>query len=531
MNGSKRVARTVAIGACAALLLVGWYLFAPRQLGGRASYVTTSGSSMEPEVRRGDFIVVHESPEYRVGDVVAYRNPDVGQVVLHRIVAMDGPRFVLKGDANTWLDSYRPTEDELYGEMAFRVPGLGGRLSAVRSPWGMSAVISVAALALFGGHRRRRAGEAEGAAAHEDAPAARARADRAPSSHHGRSPGSLSGVLAGMAALALVLGIILFAIPSTTTAHRDVAYEQQGAFSYAGAVPEEGVAVYGRPTIETGDPVYLELTDRILVTFEYSIATDAPLDASGTVGLAAEVSDVNGWTRTMELAPTTSFERGKARVRGELDLRSLQEMTAELERITGVERDHYTVTVRPAVSVEGTLAGRPFSDSFSPELRFFLDPLQLQLEPEGAAPIGEEAVDPLNPVAGGLLTIERTVPRTFSLFGLDLGLEPLRAATLVVLILVGAGLVWIRLDRSRSARRGEAALIESRYGRYLVPVRAGDAVANGRTVRVDSFDSLVRLATHYGHVVLHESGDGFDAYSVEEDGVTYRYLVANGSHR
>jgi hypothetical protein len=52
---------------------------------------------------------------------------------------------------------------------------------------------------------------------------------------------------------------------------------------------------------------------------------------------------------------------------------------------------------------------------------------------------------------------------------------------------------------------------------------------------VDSFESLVRLATHYGHVVLHESGDGFDAYSVEEDGVTYRYLVGtgnrgNGSH-
>ena len=53
--------------------------------------------------------------------------------------------------------------------------------------------------------------------------------------------------------------------------------------------------------------------------------------------------------------------------------------------------------------------------------------------------------------------------------------------------------------------------------------------APGRTVQVESFDSLVRLANHYGHVVLHEEGDGFHAYSIEENGVTYRYLARNGA--
>jgi hypothetical protein len=490
---------------------------------------------MEPEIHRGDFVVVHESPEYRVGDVVAYRNPDVGQVVLHRIVGVDGTRFVLKGDANSWTDAYRPSEDELFGEMAFHVPGLGERLGAVRSPWGMSAVVSVAALALFGGRRRRRAGEPEGDAAREDAPAARARADRAPGSRPGPTASPPTGILAGMVALALVLGIVLFAVPSTTTVTEDVAVEQRGAFSYSGAVPEDGVSVYGRRAIETGDPVYLELTDRILVGFEYALVSDAPVEASGTIGLTAEISDVNGWSRSMELASTTTFDRVTARARGTLDLLALQELTAELERITGVERDHYTVSIRSEVAVEATVAGQPLTEAFSPELRFFLDPLQLQLEPAGAAPAGEEVLDPLNPVSGGVVTVERTVPRTLSVFGLDLGLAPLRAAALVVLVLAGVGLAWIALERSRSARRGEAALIESRYGRYLVPVRPGDTPAGGRTVRVDSFESLVRLATHYGHVVLHETGDGFDAYSVEEDGVTYRYLVGtgnrgNGSH-
>jgi len=66
-------------------------------------------------------------------------------------------------------------------------------------------------------------------------------------------------------------------------------------------------------------------------------------------------------------------------------------------------------------------------------------------------------------------------------------------------------------------------------GQWLVPVQPGVGAPGGRNVQVDSFDSLVRLATHYGHVVLHEEREGFHAYSVEENGVTYRYLVSNGS--
>lgn len=42
---------------------------------------------------------------YDVGDVVAYRNLQLDTVVLHRIVAREGERYVLQGDSNTWLDS------------------------------------------------------------------------------------------------------------------------------------------------------------------------------------------------------------------------------------------------------------------------------------------------------------------------------------------------------------------------------------------------------------------------------------------
>jgi hypothetical protein len=440
---------------------------------------------------------------------------------------------VLKGDNNTWADSFRPSEDEIIGDMAALVPGLGRPLGAVRTPWGVSAVVSMAALGVIGGRRRNRhAGANHASRARKDAPATRARDERGSASPRrpARIRGHVRAVLAGLAALALVFGVILFILPPTTPQERDLVYQHMGAFSYGGKVSEAGVPVYGRSNIQTGDPVYLGLTDRIRITFDYTFDASAPLAASGTVGMVAELSDVNGWRRSMELAAPISFDGADASVTGELDLQSLSATTAELERLTGVQRDHYTVTVRPEVSFEGTLADLPLYERFAPELRFMLDPLQLQLEPAGAAPPGvEELVDPLHPVSGNLLKTEVDVPRSFSVFGTELRLADLRVVAAAMLGIAVAGLLLIELGRARSARRGEAAFIESRYGQWLVPVQQGGGAPSGRAVQVESFDSLVRLATHYGHVVLHEESEGSHTYTVEENGVTYRYVVQNGT--
>jgi hypothetical protein len=463
---------------------------------------------------------------------VAYRNPDVRQVVLHRIVSLDGDRFVMQGDNNTWLDAYRPGPDQVLGEMAVRVPGLGRPLAAVRTPLGMSALLSLAALGVFGGRRRlRNANGAPASAEREDAPAVRARAERAAAPRPPtRIPSGLVTALGIAAVVALVIAVVLLILPSTSTTERDVTFQERGTFTYTAPLTAKGVAVYGRDEIETGDPVFLELTDEVSVRFEYGFETAAAAQLAGRVRMVGEISDVNGWTRSFDLAPEAGFDGPAASVEGVLDLPALQVMVATVERLTGVARDHYTVTVRPEVAVDGTLAGRPVERTFSPELRFFLDPLQLQLEPAGAAPAGEEVVDPLGPAAVGHVTARTTGPRTLSLLGLEVRLEPLRTVALVTLLVSLAGLGAVAFTRMRSARRGEPAIIEARYGQFLVPVRAASVPsAPGRTVQVESFDSLVRLANHYGHVVLHEEGDGVHAYSVEENGVTYRYLARNGA--
>ena len=69
--------RTPRIGtALAALVVAGlaWWLLAPTQLGGSTGYAVVVGQSMEPEIERGDLVLVRQRGEYGVGDVVLYDN-------------------------------------------------------------------------------------------------------------------------------------------------------------------------------------------------------------------------------------------------------------------------------------------------------------------------------------------------------------------------------------------------------------------------------------------------------------------------
>ena len=104
------------------LAVAAWLLVAPTQIGGETSYVTTSGISMAPRFHSGDLGVVRPAADYRVGDVIAYRSDKLHVVVLHRIIAIKGGRFVTKGDNNDFVDPDHPTRADVVGKLAFRVP-------------------------------------------------------------------------------------------------------------------------------------------------------------------------------------------------------------------------------------------------------------------------------------------------------------------------------------------------------------------------------------------------------------------------
>jgi signal peptidase I len=510
----------------AVILAVAWYVLAPAQLGGRTTYVTTSGTSMQPLLHAGDLAVIRRTGDYAVGDVVAYRNHEIGTVVLHRIVSVAGNRYTLKGDHNTWLDHDRPTADDLLGEMVLRVPGVGEPLRAARAPAASVALAGMAALGVLGGRKRARRRRESNRSSLPDAPSPRhARASRS-----ARAPHAWTGTVAAAGgAVALVSGVVAavaLVVPSAETVHHNVSFTQTGVFTYTGSAGGHEQAVYGRPAVETGDPIYLELTDAVELAFEYRVGADGRFEGGGTAALVAVLSDDAGWSRTFSLSSVRTFRGGHVDVSGTLDLAELRGVISAVERLTRVQRAAYTVAVRPEIAIDGTVAGVPIRRVFAPELAFQLDPLELQLAAV-TSPEDGNVVDPTHPGRPDRVTASARVPRSFAVAGIRVPLTTLRAGSLIALVAALLVAVITLETRRLAGRRGEAASIAARYGPWLVPVHAG-MPTQGRIVHVETFESLRRLAEHYGHVVLHEEGDGFDAYSVEEGGVTYRYRIANG---
>ena len=114
--------------------LAAWFAFAPPALGGATSYVMTEGASMLPHYHAGELVALRAQASYHVGDIVAYHNGSLGVVVMHRIVATDGDRYVFKGDNNNFIDSYHATKSEIVGAEWLQLPGAGRLLARLRVP-------------------------------------------------------------------------------------------------------------------------------------------------------------------------------------------------------------------------------------------------------------------------------------------------------------------------------------------------------------------------------------------------------------
>lgn len=119
----------------------------PQQLGGSFSYAITDGTSMLPTFHPGDLVIIRKEPSYHVGEVAAFHNEQLGVIVLHRIVAMRGDRYVFKGDNNDFDTSYEPTKSQIVGAEWLHLPGVGNVLLDLRIP--VVAALLLAALWLY----------------------------------------------------------------------------------------------------------------------------------------------------------------------------------------------------------------------------------------------------------------------------------------------------------------------------------------------------------------------------------------------
>ena len=117
-------------------------IFAPVQIGGQVGYIIVSGESMLPNYQYHDLVLTWSASEYTLGDVIAYHDPILGGVVFHRIVGTEGSQFQTQGDNNTWLDLYRPSQEDIIGKAWIHLGGAGEYVLLLNQPGPFSMILT-----------------------------------------------------------------------------------------------------------------------------------------------------------------------------------------------------------------------------------------------------------------------------------------------------------------------------------------------------------------------------------------------------
>lgn len=145
----RRVLKFVPIAIAVVLFGVWFVMFRPTVLGGPATYVVVSGTSMEPTLHGGDLVVLRERDSYGVGDVVSFRirdgEPGAGHDVIHRIQAEDADGYVTQGDNLDGADPWRPQDSDVSGELWLHAPAAGSWFALLRSPVVIGLLSGIAA--------------------------------------------------------------------------------------------------------------------------------------------------------------------------------------------------------------------------------------------------------------------------------------------------------------------------------------------------------------------------------------------------
>ena len=139
--------RLFILALCGLILGVNVYVLNARNLMhnmmpmpfGYGAAVVLSGS-MEPTFSAGDLIIVKQTDEYEVGDIVVYQ--DRSSLVVHRIIEMD-EQVVTKGDANNVEDGAIELS-VIKGKVLFWISGIGNVVSFLKTPIGICLVIVIA---------------------------------------------------------------------------------------------------------------------------------------------------------------------------------------------------------------------------------------------------------------------------------------------------------------------------------------------------------------------------------------------------
>ncbi|MBE7435680.1 MAG: signal peptidase I [Anaerolineales bacterium] len=529
---NRRFAPNILSAFWIIVMIMTWSAFAPRQVGGLASYVIIVGSSMEPNFHIGDLVIAHREPNYEAGDAVVYMNREVGQFIFHRIIAEETGRFLLKGDNNPWTDTYRPTGDEVLGRLWLHIPRGGSSLLQLRNPAALSLIVGLLAILLLtpvssqslkGKKRMNRKTSQEPLSAIRRKMAVwltHARATSLPTLPNRRNNDLIEGVFFGLTIVALgsaVLAILSFSKPPFRVENDPVDFSEIGVFSYSATAPK---GVYDSDALKSGDPIFPQLTCSLDVSFQYVLMPQPAQDIAGTHRLTAIVTEpASGWTRRLPLQAETPFSGNTFGTTVPLNVCEIDRLIQSLEREAGFHSASYLVTIVPNVHLKGVLAGRPLETRFDIGLTFRYDRIHFALVRD------EGNSDPLNVSQKGILNEERTVANTMLLLGMKAAIPTVRWSALLGLILSLAGLALLTVRVQDLAKSNYAEFVRLRYQSLITEIQKTPAMDSANVIDVASMDDLAKLAEKSGLMILYLKEPVLQTYYVQGAGMMYRFII------
>lgn len=486
-----------------ALLLLGlgafWLLFAPTQLGGDTTYVVLTGNSMSPKFKLGDLVLVRAHNYYQVGDIVAYRHPDIG-LVFHRIVALDETgHFVMQGDHNDWTDSYHPAPEDIVGRFWLQLPGLGTGLRTLRTPLWMAliaVIISILFILSFQDDSEKKKNM-------------RVKENRL----------DILFFWGVLLAGGLILGLIAFRAPRTLQIPEQITYQESVDFSYSAHVSEN---VYDESLIQPGEPIFRKLNDTFTVHVRYQLTTSAAAEVTGTYRLLARISDDTGWKRTTELVGETPFSGTSFQAEGVVDLNHIQAYIDALEEETDFQANRYYLDIILETQTQGTLDGHPLQTRFSPTLKFQFSPLEVHLVQNAL-----ENDTPLQPSQGSLITYEQTVPNSLHILGLALPVDTARGLALLIALPSLIALALNGYAFYKTSRQSELGRIRLLYGHQIIQARDMQFRTDLQPVEVASIEDLAMLAEQDEKPIIYLPEGSLHHFFVQSENQIYHYRMAD----
>lgn len=156
----KTVIRRILLAVLGLILGVNLYLANAKSIVGNQlpmpfgyGMANVLSGSMEPTFSKGALLVVKKSDNVKKGDIVVYQSGS--ELIVHRVIAIDGDEVQTQGDANNVADPVFE-KNEIKGVVLFWIPGLGTVAEILKTPTVMILLLVAAFLLMERSFRSQR---------------------------------------------------------------------------------------------------------------------------------------------------------------------------------------------------------------------------------------------------------------------------------------------------------------------------------------------------------------------------------------